>query len=142
MQKLIEIRLKLKAKYQNIDLAEVTDQEMKDDPELQFLQKLEGVLKDNLSNEDFRIEPHLCRAMLMSRPQLYRKIKALKDMSPSAYLRQYRLQAAHRLLQHTDQKIGDIASQTGFRDPSYFTKVYTATYGATPSETHQSKSAH
>lgn len=139
LQKLIEIRQKLKEKYQNVSLANVPDTVIENDPELQFLQKLEGVLQENLDNEDFRIYPHLCRAMLMSRPQLYRKIRALKDRSPSEYLRLFRLREARRLLQQTDEKVGDIAAKTGFRDPSYFTKAYTSEFGETPSETRNSK---
>ncbi len=135
LQKLIETQQRLKEKYQKVSLANVPEAEIKNDPELQFLQKLEGVLRDNLGNEDFRIHPHLCRAMLMSRPQLYRKVRALKDRSPSEYLRYFRLQHAHQMLIETKEKVGDIASKTGFRDPSYFTKVYTAEFGETPGET-------
>ncbi|MCB9288986.1 MAG: response regulator [Lewinellaceae bacterium] len=139
LQMLIEIRQKLKEKYQNVSLGSVPDTEIRNNPELQFLQKLEGVLQENLDNEDFRVYPHLCRAMLMSRPQLYRKIKALKDMSPSDYLRLYRLREARQLLLQTDEKVGDIAAKTGFRDPSYFTKAYTSEFGETPSETRNKK---
>lgn len=135
LQKLIEVRQKLKEKYQHVSLIDMPGTAIENDPELQFLQKLEGVLRENLGNEDFRIYPHLCRAMLMSRPQLYRKLKALKGISPSEYLRLYRLREARRLLLQTDEKIGDIAFRVGFRDASYFTKAYAAEFGETPTET-------
>lgn len=135
LQKLIEIRQELKEKYQNVNLEGMPVKTIEKDPELQFLKKLEGVFQENLGNEDFRIYPHLCQAMLMSRPQLYRKIKALKDKSPSEYLRFFRLREANRLLIRTDMKVGDIASRTGFRDSSYFAKAYTAQFGETPTDT-------
>lgn len=135
LQKLIDLRQKLKEKYLDVSLENMPAEVIENDVELQFLQKLEEVLRDNLANEDFRVNPHLCQAMLMSRPQLYRKIKALKDISPSEYIRQFRLREARRLLLQTNEKIGDIASLTGYRDSSYFSKVYAAEFGETPGET-------
>jgi len=91
LQKLIQLRQRLKEKYSRADL-ETVNIKKEQDPELLFLKKLETVILDNLSDEDFRVEPDLCRAMMMSRPQLYKKLKALKDQSPSQFVRNIRLQ--------------------------------------------------
>lgn len=137
LRKLIELRAHLRQKYQLADLEEVTP-EKEPDQELLFLKQLHSVILENIANEDFRVEPDLCRAMTMSRPQLYRKIKALKDQSPSEYVRSIRMQQARHLLLHTDFHIGDIAQQVGFKEHSYFTQVYHATFGETPLETRNS----
>jgi signal transduction histidine kinase/DNA-binding response OmpR family regulator len=134
LRKLIELRKHLQQKYQSAKLEDVSpDQES--DRELLFLKQLETVLLESISNEDFRVEPDLCRAMRMSRPQLYRKIKALKDQSPSEYVRSVRMQQARHLLLTTDLNVGDIAQQVGFKEHSYFTQVYHTTFSETPIET-------
>ncbi|MEM8525558.1 MAG: ATP-binding protein [Bacteroidota bacterium] len=138
LRKLIENRQRLQQKYSG--LASFTDNVTNapaDDPELQFLQKLEQVVKENMGNENFKVEPYLCRAMLMSRPQLYRKIKALLDKSPSQYIRYIRMQHAYHLLINTDIKIGDISDKVGYRDHANFSKAYFAEFGETPSETRE-----
>lgn len=134
LQKLIQLRQRLKEKYSRADL-ETVNIKKEQDPELLFLKKLETVILDNLSDDDFRVEPDLCRAMMMSRPQLYKKLKALKDQSPSQFVRNIRLQQARKLLLTTRLPIGEIAGQVGFREHSYFTQVYLEAYQETPSDT-------
>ncbi len=114
---------------------ETVNPQREKDPELLFLKRLQTVILENLSDENFRVEPDLCRAMMMSRPQLYKKLKALKDRSPSQFMRNIRLQQARKLLQNTRIPIGEIADQVGFREHSYFTKVYLDTFNETPSDT-------
>ncbi|MEM0992608.1 MAG: ATP-binding protein [Bacteroidota bacterium] len=133
LQQLIELRKRLKAKYGTAELEEI-DVQKEQDPELLFLKKLEHIILERLSDEHFRVEPDLCQAMLMSRPQLYRKLKALKDLSPSELIRSIRLREARRLLQTGKWSVGDVVEKVGFKDHSYFTKVYTATFGEMPSE--------
>lgn len=135
LEKLLELRKVLQAKYQQVELGTLGEQKNYTDPELTFLQRLEQTILEHLSEEKFRVDPDLCRAMQMSRPQLYRKIKALKDISPSEYVRQLRLRKARQLLQTTNLTIAEIAVQVGFSHPSYFTKVYSAEFGELPSET-------
>jgi AraC-like DNA-binding protein len=134
LRKLIELRANLRQKYQSVDLAAVKP-EKEPDQELLFLKKLESIVLAQIANEDFHVEPDLCRAITMSRPQLYRKLKALKNQSPSEYVRSIRMQQARHLLLSTDLNIGDIAPQVGYKEHSYFTQVYHATFGETPLET-------
>jgi AraC-like DNA-binding protein len=61
------------------------------------------------------------------------------DTTPLGYLRQVRLERAHRDLQVADPSRGDtvagIAARWGFAKPSRFTSAYRARYGYAPSET-------
>ncbi|MEM6700488.1 MAG: ATP-binding protein [Bacteroidota bacterium] len=135
LRKLIEIRQRLQQKYKGLaSFTNTTIATPTNDPELQFLQKLEQVVKENIGNENFKVEPYLCRDMLMSRPQLYRKIKALLDKSPSQYIRHVRMQHAHHLLVSSEMKIGDISDAVGYRDHANFSKAYAGEFGKTPSE--------
>ena len=71
----------------------------------------------------------------MSRSQLFRKMKALTDYSPSQFIRTYRLQKANELLQSSDLTISEISWQVGFKDPSHFSKSFQEEFGFTPSAT-------
>lgn len=52
--------------------------------------------------------------------------------TPSQYILNQRLQKATELLQCTGLSIGQIAYQTGFKDPSYFSRVFKKKTGFTP----------
>ena len=133
LRKLIELRRRLAATYQRMQ-HQGLDQAADLDPEMQFLQQLEEIVQAHLHEPGFRVEPDLCRAIGMSRPQLFRKLKALTGQSPSAYLRQLRLREAQRLLQAGPHNVSEVAARVGFQDPSYFTKAYRKAFGVAPSE--------
>lgn len=59
------------------------------------------------------------------------------ELTPSNYLMQLRLQAAQRLLCTTELRVGDVASQCGFTDPLYFSRVFHRAMGLAPSEYRQ-----
>lgn len=50
------------------------------------------------------------------------------------YLNGVRLEAAEKLLTGTDIPVSQVALESGFRDYSYFSKLYKRKYGLTPSE--------
>jgi AraC-like DNA-binding protein len=76
-----------------------------------------------------------------SKSQLYRKMILLTGKSPNAFLKEYRLnKALNRLNKQTDN-ISEIAFDTGFSSPSYFSKCFQKRYGRTPSEYLQTKEA-
>jgi signal transduction histidine kinase/DNA-binding response OmpR family regulator len=102
--------------------------------EEEFLRKLVQIVEADLDNEDFDVI-HLARSLQMSRAQLYRKVNALTGTSVALYMRQIRLQNAKKLLSTTTLSVSEIAYQVGFKDPNYFSRVFSETYGQTPSET-------
>lgn len=54
------------------------------------------------------------------------------DKTPIEYLAQVRIENARQLLVHSDKSVTEIASDCGFFDSSYFTKVFRETSGLTP----------
>lgn len=50
------------------------------------------------------------------------------------YLNSVRLEEAERLLTKTNNPVSQVALETGFRDYSYFSKLFKKQYGLTPSE--------
>ena len=56
------------------------------------------------------------------------------EITPSKYLRNYRLNIARQLLRNPDLSIADISQLTGYLDPFHFSKTFKHVYGISPSE--------
>lgn len=107
------------------------------EPELQmedaFLAKVRGVVEARLSDPDLEM-PQLERALMMSRSQIFRKIKALTGKSPSIYIRSIRLARAQTMLRNTALTVSEIAYDTGFSSPQYFSDTFLEEFGVRPSD--------
>lgn len=82
----------------------------------------------NLTVEDISIN------LGLSKSQLYRKMVSLFELSPNSFIKEYRLKKAHTLLKEQQGNISEIAFDTGFNSPSYFSKCFLETYGILPSD--------
>ena len=131
---LLESRKKLQLKYQQNVLSPAAPEVQADDPEDSFLQKVRAIVETNYRQEDFGL-PQLCRKMGMSRSQLFRKMKALTDLAPSDLIRTHRLNRARALLECGTANVAEAAWEVGFKDPSYFSKLYQEEFGEAPSTT-------
>ena len=74
--------------------------------------------------------------MFVSRSLLYKKLKALVDLSPNDFITVYRLKKALPLLAAKDISVNEVAYSVGFNDPKYFSRVFKKFYKKTPSEYH------
>ena len=126
---LIHTRKKLREKYNQEDVGNVSENKVIDS----FMQSAIDIVKDHMDNEEFSI-PMLAEQLHMSRVHLFRKIKNLTGMSPTKFIRKIRLQHARDLLNNKEYSIAEIAYQTGFKDPAYFSRVYVEEFGKPPSE--------
>ena len=68
-----------------------------------------------------------------SKSKLYRTMMNLVGKSPNKFLRDYRLNEALKLLEEQNSNISEIAYQTGFSSPAYFSKCFQNMYGILPS---------
>ncbi len=98
----------------------------------EFMQKLTDCLDKHLDETDFDQEI-LSKEMGMSRTSLFRKIKKLTQLNPSAFIRSHRLEQAYEMLEQEEMSISEIAFATGFNDLAYFSKCFKESYGITPS---------
>ena len=73
----------------------------------------------------------------ISRVHLYRKMKNILGVSPSWYIRDYRLKKAAEILSKEDMRINDL----WFEDPNYFGKCFKEKYGVTPNNIQKYKTA-
>lgn len=100
--------------------------------EEEFISQLLGITEANLSELEFDLD-NLSNAICISRPQLYRKVKALTGRSPNDFLQHFRMYKALSLLKQRRLNVAEIAFETGFNSPSYFTKCFTEKFGCKPS---------
>jgi AraC-like DNA-binding protein len=98
----------------------------------QFLSTLLAFAEANLTTQDFGLG-ELCSNLCVSRPQLYRKIKEISGRSPNDFINDLRLRKALGMLKEKKSSIAEIAFESGFNSPSYFTKCFTEKFGCTPS---------
>ena len=87
------------------------------------MHQLKQAVEDHLDDSGFTVAD-LCRLVGMSRSQLFRKMKALIDTSPSAYIRDYRLNKAKDLIQTTDLNVSEIAWEVGYKNVAHFSKSF------------------
>ena len=104
---------------------------------VKFIDKLDTVIEENMSNESFCVED-LSSFLFLSNSQIYRKVKQKTGLSPSNYIQKKRLEQAEILIRQTNLPISQIAYQLGFNTASYFSRCFSDVYGYPPSELRKS----
>lgn len=97
-----------------------------------FLEDVIRCIDENLNNEQFSLEI-LSKEMAVSERQLQRKLKAISNKSPNQLISSVRLHRAKELLNTRKFGVSEIAFQTGFSNPSYFSKCFKREFGISPS---------
>lgn len=96
-----------------------------------FIEQLDMQISANMSNPDFDVKM-LADALMISRGQLYKKVKALKSVTPSEYLRNNRLSSAADLIKESQYTIQQIMHQVGMPDATNFYLRFKEKYGLSP----------
>jgi len=130
IENLVKQRKKLREKYSKMIGYDINDIEISD-LDGQFMKNALTLVKENMLNEDWTIAD-FSSSMNMSRSQLFRKIKALTEMSISEFIMSLRLEKAARLLESNTGTVSEIAFNVGFNNASYFAKSFQRKYKATP----------
>ena len=91
------------------------------DPEL--ILQVRALVEQHLEDGEYGVE-QLAQDLCMERTGLYKKLTALTNTTPVAFIRSIRLHRAAALLQEGKQSVNEIAELTGFSSPSYFTKCF------------------
>lgn len=97
-----------------------------------FIASLDQLIEEHLTDNDFGVN-FISRAMGMSAPILYRKLKAITDLSLNNYVKTYKLNKAKELLR-SHMNISEVAYAVGFSDRKYFSKEFKKLFGVNPSE--------
>ena len=97
-----------------------------------FLTLLMDYTESAWSNTNLKVDD-FSKPVGYSKSQLYRKMILLTGKSPNTFLKEYRLNEALLLLNKSTRNISEVAFETGFSSPSYFSKCFQKRYGHLPS---------
>jgi AraC-like DNA-binding protein len=98
-----------------------------------FLNRLMSVTERTWNQDGLHIDD-FAKKMGLSKAQLYRKTTSLTGHSPAEFLKEYRLRRAVELIERQQGNITQIAFETGFGNPSYFSKCFQKRFGVLPSD--------
>ncbi|MFA6581425.1 MAG: substrate-binding domain-containing protein [Paludibacter sp.] len=132
VRKLIENREKVKAYFQkNLTFGERKENVAEIDKT--FIAKFRKIIEDKLIDSDLNVD-EIGKNLGLSRVQLYRKIKSLTNYAPNELVRIIRLKAAEQMIINSEKSVSEIAYDTGFSSPSYFTKCFKEYFNESPTE--------
>jgi signal transduction histidine kinase/DNA-binding response OmpR family regulator len=99
-----------------------------------FLSEVVEIIKNNITNSEFSIKLISDKTGL-SRSNLFRKLKGLTNMSPVDLVIKIKLNHASELLKaNRSLRISEVAYESGFNNPKYFSTLFKKHFGKTPKE--------
>ncbi|MCW8880120.1 MAG: helix-turn-helix domain-containing protein [Kangiellaceae bacterium] len=97
-----------------------------------FITALDKILESYYSNSSTKVRD-IASSLAMSERQLYRKIKNCLNLTPSEYLKLFRLKKAKCLLSRGGV-VNSVAFEVGFNSHAYFSRCFKTQFGKLPSE--------
>ncbi len=98
-----------------------------------LLDRLNRIIKTNYNNPSLSID-ELTKLLGMSISSLERKCMQLTGMPPKAYLTEFRLLNAYKLIEQGHKSIFEACTSVGFSNSSYFSTKFVARFGIKPSD--------
>jgi signal transduction histidine kinase/DNA-binding response OmpR family regulator/ligand-binding sensor domain-containing protein len=91
------------------------------------------IIHDQIDNEALSLD-FIASEVVLSKMQLYRKIKEITGQTPTEYIRSIRLKQAEKLLKTTNKTVQEIMFHCGFNNKAYFYREFAKKYHLTPKE--------
>jgi len=132
VRKLIEQRKKLREQFSSNEFLDI-DTPSVADVDRALLAKAVQLIEKSFNDESFKIT-RLASSLHMSVSQLNRKLQAIAGLSAGQFIISVRLQRSKQLLKDSNKSIAEIASDVGYSDQAYFSRVFKKEYGVSPSE--------
>ncbi|WP_299223477.1 hybrid sensor histidine kinase/response regulator transcription factor [uncultured Psychroserpens sp.] len=133
IQELIKLRVLLYQKYSSASSWDAIPSKNLEDKDAAFMNKVLFCIEQHLDDASFN-SMRLSRELDLSESQLYRKLKAITDASTAVFIRRVRLQKAKTILQNSEFTISEVAYQTGFNSPGWFSRAFKEEFGYAPNE--------
>lgn len=132
--KILEDRIRLREAYaRDASSPGLSPKDEKDGMDTLFMNRFLKLIEESYADPEFNIEKG-SEKLGLSRVHLYRKVKELAGVTPTDFLRNYRLKKAVALLRRKAGNVNEVAYATGFGSPAYFSKCFKALYNITPTE--------
>lgn len=101
--------------------------------EEQFLHNLIAIIEEYMDKPEFGVDMLASKAA-MSQSVLYKKLKALTEMSVNDFIKSIRLKRAAQLLAQKKLSVYEVCYMVGFNDRKYFSKEFKKQFNLTPTE--------
>lgn len=101
--------------------------------EEKFLTSLMDYVDIIWNNPNFNVDD-FSKELGYSKSQLYRKLIGITGKAPNNFIKEYRLHKALDLLHKQHGNISEIAYESGFNSPAYFSKCFKDKYDILPSK--------
>ena len=111
-----------------------------EDVDKKFLERFESWVYAHISDSDMQALD-FANQMKMGRTTFFKKVKQVTGMPPHEYIKKIRLQRAAELLKDPAKSISEVAYETGFDDPNYFSRNFKDYFGVTASQFRKGKTA-
>lgn len=97
-----------------------------------FLAQVQATIEAHLGDETFSVE-RLAEAVHMSRVHLFRRLRTLRDCTPTEWIFEIRLNRAQQLLDGNAGSVSEVAYAVGFKSVSHFSTRFRSRFGVSPS---------
>jgi DNA-binding response OmpR family regulator len=141
IRNIIQAREKLRQKF-NTQLVKLHQQEIVPNStdhlfintvERDFLVNVINIIESHLDDPEFGVDK-LAKKVAMSTPILYKKIKAVSNMSVNDFVKSIRLKKGAQLLLEKTLTINEVSFTVGFNDRKYFSREFKKQYGVNPKD--------
>lgn len=132
IKNLLELKSTMQSTYSK-QIKVTTPEVTIESPDEKLLTAIVCYLEKHLSDPQLSVEK-LSKHIGMSRSTLYTKLLEITGKTPVEYIRSFRLDKAAALLEKSNMTISEIAYQTGFTTPNYFSKTFKSKFNMLPSE--------
>ncbi|MCG8698443.1 MAG: ATP-binding protein [Bacteroidales bacterium] len=104
-----------------------------DSQDEKYMHRILGLLEKNYNNPEFTVKS-LEKELSTSKSMLYRKVKHYTGLSPSDYIRHYRLNCAKQMLASKKYTVTEVAFNCGFSSLSHFGSCFKKQFDVSPSD--------
>ncbi|UOE49213.1 response regulator [Mucilaginibacter sp. SMC90] len=129
---LLQARERLRQKYAR-QITLMPQDKVIESPDEIFLNKLMQIVEKHMEDPGFDVN-RLVKEIGISQTVLYRKIKALTDLTIVDFIKTTRLKQAALLLAQNKLGIAEVAYSVGFNDRKYFSREFKKQFGKAPAD--------
>lgn len=98
-----------------------------------FMKKIVNIIEENMNSPELDAK-FVATQLAMSHSVMYKKIKAITNMSFVEFIRDYKLKTAKMLIVEKKFSVSDASYHVGYSDRKYFSKLFKTHFGCAPSE--------
>jgi len=119
-------------KFKHQELVPVSQLQLNKSDE-EFMKKMVKIIEENMSSPELDAK-FVGTQLAMSHSVLYKKIKAITNMSFVEFVRDYKLKTAKELIVAKNFSVQDASFHVGYADRKYFSKLFKTHFGSAPSD--------